>query len=73
MRIMQELPVPVVPVALSGLWGSAFSRRHAGAGRFLPRRLWARIGVAVGAPVAPAAVTPAGLRERVLALRGVRP
>jgi 1-acyl-sn-glycerol-3-phosphate acyltransferase len=70
MRVMQQRPVPVVPVALSGLWGSAFSRRYRGLGRFLPRRLWARIDVAVGAPVAAAAVTPEALRARVLALRG---
>jgi 1-acyl-sn-glycerol-3-phosphate acyltransferase len=70
MRVMRERPVPVVPVALSGLWGSAFSRRYRGLGRCLPRRLWARIDVVIGAPVAPALVTPEGLRERVLALRG---
>jgi 1-acyl-sn-glycerol-3-phosphate acyltransferase len=70
MRVMHERPVPVVPVALSGLWGSAFSRRYRGLGRCLPRRLWARIDVIVGAPVAPGLVTPEGLRERVLALRG---
>ena len=62
--------MPVVPIAISGLWGSAFSRRYRGLGRLLPRRLWSRIGVTVGAPVPAAAVTPAGLRERVLALRG---
>ena len=73
MRVLRERPLPVVPVALSGLWGSAFSRRHPGPGRWLPRRLWARIDVAVGAPVAAAAVTPQGLRERVLALRGPVP
>ncbi len=73
MRIMQERPVPVVPVALSGLWGSAFSRRYPGLSRYLPRRLWARINVVVGAQVEPAAVTPEGLRERVLALRGPVP
>jgi len=70
MRIMQERPVPVVPVALSGLWGSSFSRRYAGLSRYLPRRLWARIDVVVGAPLPAATVTPEGLRERVLALRG---
>jgi 1-acyl-sn-glycerol-3-phosphate acyltransferase len=73
MRVMQERPVPVVPVALSGLWGSAFSRRRRGGGRLLPRRLWARIDVTVGAPIAAAAVTPEGLRARVLALRGPIP
>jgi hypothetical protein len=72
MRIMQEYPVPVVPVALSGLWGSAFSRRYRGLSRLVPRRLWARIDVAIGTPVAPAAVTPESLRERVLRLRGAR-
>jgi 1-acyl-sn-glycerol-3-phosphate acyltransferase len=70
MRIMKEQPVPVVPVALSGLWGSAFSRRYRGLARCLPRRLWARIRVTAGPPVAAVAVTPEGLRERVLALRG---
>jgi 1-acyl-sn-glycerol-3-phosphate acyltransferase len=73
MRVMQERPVPVVPVALSGLWGSAFSRRYRGPGRLLPRRLWARVDVTVGTPLQAAAVTPEVLRERVLALRGARP
>jgi hypothetical protein len=73
LRIMKERPVPVVPVALSGLWGSAFSRRYRGLARYVPRRLWARVDVVVGAPVEPAAVTPEGLRERVLALRGPVP
>ena len=73
MRVMKEHPVAVVPVALSGLWGSAFSRRYPGLGRYLPRRLWARIDVAIGPPVEPGLVTPEGLRERVLALRGPVP
>jgi 1-acyl-sn-glycerol-3-phosphate acyltransferase len=70
MRVMREAPVPVVPVAISGLWGSLFSRRYTGLARWLPRRLWARINVAIGAAVPPAEVSPERLRERVLALRG---
>ncbi len=70
MRIMKQQPVAVVPVALSGLWGSALSRRYRGIARCLPRRLWSRIGVTVGAPLPPEAVTPELLRERVLSLRG---
>ncbi|MBS0394936.1 MAG: MFS transporter [Proteobacteria bacterium] len=70
MRILAEYPVPVVPAALSGLWGSAFSRRYRGLGRLVPRRLWSRINVALGPAVAPAGVTPEALRTRVLALRG---
>lgn len=70
MRVMKERPVPVVPIGLSGLWGSPFSRRYRGLARYLPRRLRARIEVAIGAPIAPAAVTPERLREAVVALRG---
>jgi hypothetical protein len=68
MRILAQTPVPVVPIALSGLWGSIFSRR---AGRFwgpLARSLSRRIGIAVGSAVGAEQVTPELLRERVLAL-----
>jgi 1-acyl-sn-glycerol-3-phosphate acyltransferase len=68
MRILAETPVPVVPLALSGLWGSVFSRHP---GRWLAL-LWQgrahRIGIAAGAPVPAQQVTPELLRERVLAL-----
>jgi 1-acyl-sn-glycerol-3-phosphate acyltransferase len=70
MRVMKEQPVPVVPLAISGLWGSPFSRRRRGLARYLPRRLWPRIRVRIGAPVAPQDVTPESLREKVIALRG---
>jgi 1-acyl-sn-glycerol-3-phosphate acyltransferase len=68
MRILAQTPVPVIPLALSGLWGSVFSR--------YPGRIWgpllhsvsARIGITVGAAVAAQEATPELLRERVLAL-----
>ena len=70
-RILDATPVPVVPVALRGLWGSFFSRKHGAAmskpWRFVPFR---RIGLAVDMPVAPAAATPELLQAQVLALRG---
>ena len=70
MRILAHTPVPVVPLALSGLWGSVFSRHR---GRMLApllRSVSSKVGIAAGAPVAPGEVTPELLRERVLALRG---
>jgi 1-acyl-sn-glycerol-3-phosphate acyltransferase len=70
MRVMKDHPVPVLPVAISGLWGSMFSRRYHGIARWLPRRLWARVDVTIGAALGPAEVTPAALRTRVAALRG---
>ncbi len=51
-RILERNPVPVFPVALSGLWGSTLSRT----GWPLSKRLahwrpWRRVRVAVGEPV----------------------
>lgn len=70
MRILQETSVPVVPVALSGLWDSMFSRKEKSVWRRLPRGLWPKIALRVGAPVEPAAASPELLRGRVLELRG---
>jgi 1-acyl-sn-glycerol-3-phosphate acyltransferase len=68
MRILAETPVPVVPMALSGLWGSVFSRHAARLIAPFWHSLSARIGIRIGSPVAPGEVTPELLRERVLAL-----
>jgi hypothetical protein len=70
-RILDATPVPVIPMALRGLWGSFFSRKDGAAmskpARFVPFR---RIGLAVDAPVPPAAAAPERLQAQVLALRG---
>jgi 1-acyl-sn-glycerol-3-phosphate acyltransferase len=69
-RILARNPVPVVPVALRGLWGSFFSRKDAPAVSRPFRRVWSRIEVVAGPPLPPEAATAAALQERVLALRG---
>jgi 1-acyl-sn-glycerol-3-phosphate acyltransferase len=70
-RILARDPVPVVPVALQGLWGSFFSRRDGAAmSRPFRRGMFSRIGIRAGEPVAPEAAAPEHLRERVQALRG---
>ena len=43
LRILKETPVPVVPLALSNLWGSMFSRFAKAPWKRLPRRYLARI------------------------------
>jgi 1-acyl-sn-glycerol-3-phosphate acyltransferase len=70
MKILQTHPVPVVPLALQNLWGSFFSRVDDGQAMARPfrRGFFSRVGLVAGAPVEPAAVTPAGLRERVAGL-----
>jgi 1-acyl-sn-glycerol-3-phosphate acyltransferase len=70
-RILAARPVPVVPIALRGLWGSVFSRRDSALGRMrLPRRFRAHIEVAIGAPIPPEQATAAVLEQRVRELRG---
>ncbi|MGE0559069.1 MAG: MFS transporter [Burkholderiales bacterium] len=70
-RIIERTPVPVVPLALRGLWGSFFSRKD-GAAMTKPWRArpLARIALVAGPAVPPAAATPEDLQARVLALRG---
>lgn len=73
MRILKDSPVPVVPMALSGLWNSMFSRKFGPLWKRWPRRLWARITLRVGEPVNPANVDVESLRQYVVALRGPNP
>jgi len=71
--ILARRPVPVVPIALRGLWGSVFSWRDTALGRSrLPRRFWSRIAVAVGGIVPAAQASAAALEAEVRALRGDR-
>ena len=70
-RILEETPVPVIPVALRGLWGSFFSRKD-GAAMSKPWRLrpFAKIGLAVGELVPAGLATPELLQQQVAGLRG---
>jgi 1-acyl-sn-glycerol-3-phosphate acyltransferase len=70
MKILQTHPVPVVPMALTNLWGSFFSRVEKGTAMVKPfrRGLFSPVGLVAGAAVPAAQVTPAGLRERVAGL-----
>jgi 1-acyl-sn-glycerol-3-phosphate acyltransferase len=71
LRILERTPVPVVPMALQGLWGSFFSRKEGKAMSRWPKRgVLSQIGLAVGAAVAPAAVSVDKMQAEVLALRG---
>jgi 1-acyl-sn-glycerol-3-phosphate acyltransferase len=70
-KIVERSKVPVIPMALRGLWGSVFSRDPANVFERTFARGWrSRLALAVGRPVPPQEVTPEGLYEQVLALRG---
>lgn len=64
-RILEETPVPVIPMALQGLWGSFFSR-DPNKGVF--HRIWSRVVLVAGEPVD--GPTPLKLQEVVGRLRG---
>ncbi len=69
-RILAEAPVPVVPMALRGLWGSFFSRAAGGKAMRRIRGVFSRIALVAGAPLAPEIATPEFLQREVLGLRG---
>ena len=71
MKIIERTPVPVIPMALRGLWGSIFSRDKTNPfERAFRRGPFSRLELVVGEPMLPTAVTPEILQERVTALRG---
>jgi 1-acyl-sn-glycerol-3-phosphate acyltransferase len=67
-RIVGETPVPVVPVALGGLWGSIFSRSTRSPNSSWSQPIRRRVRAVCGAPVASRAVSCALLEQRVHAL-----
>ncbi|MCC7416649.1 MAG: 1-acyl-sn-glycerol-3-phosphate acyltransferase, partial [Acidobacteria bacterium] len=70
-RIVERTPVPVVPMALRGLWGSFFSRKGGPAmTRPFRRAPFARIALVATAPVPAAQATPEALQATVQSLRG---
>jgi len=68
-RIINESPVPVIPMALSGLWGSWFSRYKGKAMSGMPKRI-PKVKLVTGKPIPAADVSSELLQEKVLKLRG---
>ncbi|TAL84962.1 MAG: MFS transporter [Rhodanobacter sp.] len=70
-KILARRPVPVVPMALRGLWGSMWSRRDSTLHRArLPRRFRARVELVIDPTEPSLSATAAGLERRVRVLRG---
>lgn len=65
-KIIEKNPVPVVPLALRGLWGSFFSRKHGSAmTRLFPRGLFNRIELLAGKAIPADNVTLDSLQNSV--------
>ncbi|MEO0368046.1 MAG: 1-acyl-sn-glycerol-3-phosphate acyltransferase, partial [Pseudomonadota bacterium] len=69
-QILKKNPVPVVPLALRGMWGSWFSRANGNALQGVPRDLFKKISVVSGPIVAPEDANRISMFEKVAALRG---
>jgi 1-acyl-sn-glycerol-3-phosphate acyltransferase len=70
-KILERRPVPVIPMALRGLYGSFFSREEGKAPMTkAPRRFWSRLEVVVTAPVHGDDASATGLQQIVAGLRG---
>ncbi len=74
-KILARRPVPVVPIALRGLWASVWSKRGSMLHRSrLPRRFRARVELVIDSAIAPSIapdkVAAAALQQRVGELRG---
>jgi 1-acyl-sn-glycerol-3-phosphate acyltransferase len=70
-KIIERSKVPVIPMALRGLWGSLLTRDPGNLfERSFTRGPRSRLALAVGAPVAPQQATPEYLHQQVKDLRG---
>lgn len=67
-KILRDTPVPVIPMALRGLWGSLFSRKGGRAILKRPTRFWSRVELVISDPIAPEAASAAQLQQKVAEL-----
>lgn len=64
-RIIGETPVPVIPMALEGLWGSFFSHKDGHALTTRPKRFWSKVNIMAGDAVDPGEVSASMLQNKV--------
>ena len=67
-RILKESPVPVVPMALDGLWGSFFSHKDGHALTTRPKRFWSKVTLTAGKATEAENATAAHLEKEVNSL-----
>jgi len=68
--IIKRDPVPIIPISISGLWGSVFSRKFLGSWqRFIPRDPTQEVILKCGKAIAPKDANVNFLQEAVLKLK----
>ena len=67
--IIKNDPVPVIPVAIKGLWGSIFSRKYRKAKvKWMPRKLRMKVSAICGKPIPPDRVKVGYLQREIMRL-----
>lgn len=70
LKTLEQNPVPVIPSALSGVYGSMFSRKHKDITRYYPKSFFNRkVRYSIGKPITFENVTLRGLETEVIQLR----
>ena len=69
-RIIKRTPVPVIPLALRGVWGTWASRKRGRALKGLPSSFMKRLTLIAGDPVAPEDASRVVMYDKVSQLRG---
>ncbi|WP_243977755.1 MFS transporter [Vibrio natriegens] len=64
-KILKRSPVPVIPMALKGLWGSFFSHKGGHALTKRPKRFWSKIEVKIGQVLGPVQLDRHKLQQEV--------
>lgn len=64
-KILERSPVPVIPMALKGLWGSFFSHKGGHALTKRPKRFWSKIEVKIGQVLGPGQLDRHKLQQEV--------
>ena len=67
-RILQTTPVPVIPMALNGLWGSAFSRQPSNILLRILRGIRSSIELKISSSMQPAGINAEKLQQQVALL-----
>lgn len=67
-KILEKNPVPVIPLAINGMWGSFFSRKYGAACSKPFKRFYSKISIDVGKPIDAEDVTVELLQKKVTEL-----
>ena len=68
--MLKNDPVPVIPVALSGLWGSILSRKFKRSKfRYVPRSLFRKVSAVCGKPIPPQQASVSHMQRTIMRLK----